>query len=99
MQKKGKNDKTSIHLVCQYTQCALGIFNLDQKFHGLSCFRVFIHVKELRISQEKYLSSGFQKGDPQKKSLSILKLAYQGHFLAMFIVVNFGSPMTDVFLD
>ena len=31
-------------------------------------FGVFIHIKEFKISQEKHLSSGFQKINPQKTS-------------------------------
>ena len=38
-------------------------------------FGVFIDVRRFRISQEKHLSLGFQKNNPQKTKFSILKLA------------------------
>ena len=50
------------------TQCAPSILNLDQKFQDFHAFEVFIYMKEFRISQEKHLSSGFQKSNPQKTS-------------------------------
>ena len=31
------------------SQCTPGIFNLDQKFHGLSCFCAFMYMRQFRI--------------------------------------------------
>ena len=85
---------SSFVFCCFVSQCALCIFNQDQKFDRLSRSLVFNTCK--RVQNQ---SLGFINSNPQKTSFSILKLACRGHFLAMFTVVNFGSPMKDVFLD
>ena len=61
-------------------------------------FGVFKYIKEFRISQENYLSSGFQntainmaRKCPQNASFSVENLFFEDY--------AFGSLMTDVFLD
>ena len=82
-----------------WSQCTPSIFNLDQKCHGLSCFWGFLMYKRVQNQSRKTSVIRLQKSNPQKTSFSILKLALRWHFLAMFTLVNFGSLMTDVFLD
>ena len=38
IQKYSQNPSKSDMELFETTQCAPGIFNLDQKFHGVSCF-------------------------------------------------------------
>ena len=80
-------------------QCAPGIFNLNQKFHGVSCFwGLYIH--EIVQNQSRKTSViGLPK-------FTIVKMARKCHHHATFTIENlifedysFGSPMTDVFLD
>ena len=81
------------------SQCAPGIFNLDQKFHGVSCFwGRYIH--EIVQNQSRKTSViGLPK-------FTIVKMARACHHHVTFTIENlifedysFGSPMTDVFLD
>ena len=80
-------------------QCAPGIFNLDQKFHGLSCLWG-IDIHEIVQNQSRKTSViGLPK-------FTIVKMARKCPLHATFITENlifedysFGRPMTDVFLD
>ena len=88
-----------MHSAPDLTQCAPGIFNLNQKFHRLSRFLgIDIHMK----------------GQNQSRKTSVIKLPKftsinivgKFHQRASFITENlffednsFGSLMTDVFLD
>ena len=60
------------------TQCAPGIFNLEQKFHGLSCFCGFHVCKRVQNQLKKHLSLGFQNSNSKKAKFSIMKFACQG---------------------
>ena len=48
------------------SQCAPAFSNPDQKVHGLFTFILQLHMKQFKISWKKYLTSGFQKSNPQK---------------------------------
>ena len=80
-------------------QCAPGIFNLNQKFHGVFCFQGF-YIHEIVQNQSRKTSViGLPK-------FTIVKMARKCHHHATFTIENlifedysFGSPMADVFLD
>ena len=83
----------------QHSQCTPGIFNLNQKFNGLSCFwGLYIHEavqNQLRKTSVIRLLK-----------FTIVNMARKGHQHANFSIKNlffedycFGSLMTDVFLD
>ena len=81
------------------TQCALGIFNLDQKFHGLSC-SWGINIHETVQNQSRKTS------DIRLPKFTTVNMARKWHHQASFSKENlffedcsFGSLMTDVFLD
>ena len=47
--------KLEIKPYSDMSQCAPGIFNLDQKFHGIFCFRALIYMREFIISQKNVI--------------------------------------------
>ena len=81
------------------TQCVPGIFNLNQKFHGLSCFwGLYIHktfqnqsLKTSVIRLPKHTTVNMARECPQRASFSKENL-----FLSITVVENL---MTDGFLD
>ena len=80
-------------------QCAPSIFNLDQKFHGLSCFwGIDIHEtvqnqsrKTSVIRLPKFTTVNMARKWNQQASFSIENLFFEDY--------SFGSLMTDIFLD
>ena len=76
-----------------------GIFNLDQKFHGLSCFwGLYIQEtvqnqlkKTSVIGLQKFTTVNMARKCPQNASFSVENLFFE-HY-------SFGSLMTDIFLD
>ena len=82
-----------------WTQCAPTIFNLDQKFHGLSCFwGVDIHEtvqnqsrKTSVIRLPKFTTVNITRKWHQRASFSIENLFFEDY--------SVGSLMADVFLD
>ncbi len=81
------------------TQCTPVFFNLDQKFHGISCFwGLYIHEtvqnqsrKTSVIGLPKFTTVNMARKCPQHASFRIENLFFEDYC--------FGSPMTDVFLD
>ena len=81
------------------TQCAPSISNLDQKFHGLSCFwGIDIHEivqnqsrKTSVIRLPKFTTVNMARKCHQGASFSIEKLFFEH--------LSFGSLTTDVFID
>ena len=81
------------------TQCAPSIFNLDQKFHGLSCFWD-IDINETVKNQSRKTSV------IRLPKSTIVNMARIGRQHASFSVENLffedcygGNLITDVFLD
>ena len=82
-------------------QCAPapGIFNLNQKFHGLFCFwGLYIHETVWNLSRKisvislpKFTTINMARKCHQQANFSIKNLFFEDY--------SFGSPMTDVFLD
>ena len=77
-------------------QCAPSIFNLDQKFHGLSCFwGIDIHETQSRkpsvIRLPNFNTVNMARQWNQRASFSTENLFFEDY--------SFGSLMTDVFLD
>ena len=81
------------------SQCAPGVFNLDQKFHELSCFwGLYIH----ETVQNKFRKTSVIK----LPKLITVNMARKGHQHLSFSMENlffeeycFGNLMTDVFFD
>ena len=81
------------------SQCAPGIFNLDQNFHRVSCFWD-LYTHEIVQNQSRKISViGLPK-------FTIVKMARKCHHHATFTIeilffedYSVGSPMTNVFLD
>ena len=81
------------------TQCVPGIFNLDQKFHGLSCFwGIDIHEtvqnqsrKTSVIRLPKFTTVNMAKKCHQPARISIKNLFFEDD--------SPGSPMTDEILN
>ena len=79
--------------------CAPSIFNLNQKFHGFSCFLgIDIHEtvqnqsrKTSVIRLPKFTTVNMARKWHQRASFSIENLFFEDY--------SFGSLMTDVFLD
>ena len=82
-----------------WSQCTPGIFNLDQKFHGLSCFwGLYIHEtvqnqskKTSVIGLSKFATINIARECPKHASFTIENLFFENY--------SFGSLMTDVFRD
>ena len=85
--------------IAYITQCIAGIFNLDQKFHGLSCiWGLYIHEtvqnqsrKTSVIRLPKFTTVNMARIWHQRASFSIENLFFEDY--------SFGSLMTNVFLD
>ena len=82
-----------------YSQCTPGNFNLEQKFHGLSCFlSIGIHetvqnqsIKTSVIKLPQFTTVIMAKKCHQRASFSMENLFFE-HYSS-------GSLMTDVFID
>ena len=81
------------------SQCAPSVFNLDQKFHGLSCFwGIDIHEtgqnqsrKTSVIRLPKFISVNMVRKCHHRASFSIENLFLEDY--------SFANLMTDVFLE
>ena len=81
------------------SQCTPGIFNLDQNFHGLSCFGG-LHIHETVQNQSR------KRSVIRLLKFTIVKMIRKFFEDPSFRIENFffedycfGSLMTDVFLD
>ena len=48
-----------MYVLDYHTQCAPGVFNLDQKVQCQNFFSKYYDTKKFRISQEKHMLMGF----------------------------------------
>ena len=80
-------------------QCAPGIFNLNQKFHGVFCFwGLFTHEIAQNLSRKtsviglpKFTTVNMARKWNQRASFSIENLFFEDYSL--------GSPITDDFFN
>ena len=97
--RNSRESEKAARQLFQSSQCAPSIFNLDQKFHGFSCFwGIDIHETVQNKSRKKYVIKlpkftiiNMTRKYYQRASFSIENLFYE-HY-------SFGSLMTDVFIE
>ena len=95
----GKNEILHYKSLNTKVDSAPSIFNLDQKFHGLSCLRgIDIHEivqnqssKTSVIRLPKFTNINMARKCHQQANFSIESLFFEDY--------SFGSLMTDIFLD